>query len=242
MPSLLDRQLKTLKFDSYEAYLKSPRWLAFRSQYQQAGLPKRCIACSYPKYRLHHVTYRRLGAEELGDVVPLCDRCHRDVHRFHDKHKVPLLLVDHAIQAIFQINAEQCQRKLAQLPHFCKRRKIERDWKYVDQLRKEKKERKKKEKELVESPRDSCDFYKISRDLKNFTRCLDAGYQIVELAEMYNVSVGYVRGYMRKFAHLFEGSPQLEELLAGGKRKKKKDMKMVDATVADLWNVGRAEQ
>lgn len=32
---------------------------------------------------LHHRTYKNLGHERLMDLVPLCPKCHADVHRLH---------------------------------------------------------------------------------------------------------------------------------------------------------------
>ena len=67
----------------YLAYLASPEWAAFRQTYYRTHA-RACAACEAPTFvDLHHVTYERLGRESVGDVVPLCRRCHDDVHNAH---------------------------------------------------------------------------------------------------------------------------------------------------------------
>lgn len=73
-------QLAALGFDSYDDYLASDHWAQVRAQYAKSSRPKRCHACRSPRYQLHHRTYKRLGEEELDDLVPLCRGCHKAVH------------------------------------------------------------------------------------------------------------------------------------------------------------------
>lgn len=68
--------------DFYKAYLKSKRWQAKREQvFRHYG--KRCYACRMaPRIlHVHHLTYERLGREKIGDLIPLCVPCHREVTR-----------------------------------------------------------------------------------------------------------------------------------------------------------------
>jgi len=72
--------LKAAGFDSYEKYLESRHWKAFRKR-MYSKLPI-CSGCLNPQARiiLHHVEYGRLGWEQEGDVIPLCDPCHSLIH------------------------------------------------------------------------------------------------------------------------------------------------------------------
>jgi hypothetical protein len=74
--------LRQLGYLSYGAYLASDHWQGFRKQYRASGRPQYCIACGDPEYQLHHRTYTRLGCELLGDVIPLCRKCHVKVHEY----------------------------------------------------------------------------------------------------------------------------------------------------------------
>lgn len=73
----LNSGLKRLGYRSYEAYLHSAHWAATRRRFVR----KRCERCDGAgRLHLHHVTYRRLGAELAGDFCTLCPRCHAGVH------------------------------------------------------------------------------------------------------------------------------------------------------------------
>lgn len=206
----LDDKLKELGYANYGAYLKSPHWESFRKKWVESGMPQRCIACSFPHYQLHHVVYHRLTQEDLGDVVPLCDRCHRCVHRYHKKHKLPLVFIDQSLRAIFLWDKNKCDNAFAPLHYFKKRRYAENDKRQQKELKKDRKEWKKKD--SSNGLRDVHDYYKISRDLINFARYMEAGYSLPDLADIYKVPISYVKGYIKKFAHLFVGYPQLEEI------------------------------
>lgn len=73
-------RLEALGFDSYGAYLASPHWKGLRAKYRQSGRPQRCSVCRSHRFQLHHLTYERLGAELLDDLVPLCRWCHDKTH------------------------------------------------------------------------------------------------------------------------------------------------------------------
>jgi hypothetical protein len=221
----LDECLHLLGYKNYEEYLHSAHWKDFRQKWVESGLPKRCIACGFPHYNLHHLNYLRLGREELDDVVPLCDRCHMQVHKYHEKHNLPLSFVDVSLRAIFSWTTRQCDSALSPLPRF-RSRKARKEAEFQKRDQKEK-ERKRPDNDV----RASTDYYKISRDLVNFTRYIDEKYTIPQLAEIYGVSPSYVAGYLRKFSHLFVGAPQLKEW----QQRPKRVRKMVDITIAEAW-------
>jgi hypothetical protein len=78
--------LKSLGFDSYQQYLRSDHWKSVRERYRCSKKPKKCQCCGSEKYELHHTTYERLGREWLKDLMPLCRRHHRAVHKYLRRH------------------------------------------------------------------------------------------------------------------------------------------------------------
>lgn len=77
----------------YAAYIRSGRWQVRRrhwashEEYLRGGAPIRCAVCDRVwtlDDDLHHASYDRLGHETHGDLVPLCRRCHEDLHQALD--------------------------------------------------------------------------------------------------------------------------------------------------------------
>lgn len=67
-------------WDKYREYTKSKEWQARRElvKMRDGG---RCRMCgSKPAYNVHHLTYERVGKEKLGDLLLVCDACHKDEH------------------------------------------------------------------------------------------------------------------------------------------------------------------
>ena len=66
-------------------HLRSLYW----KNLKQRRLKKANDLCEYCKkarpLELHHITYKRLGAEKLGDVRVLCRSCHSLLHQNADK-------------------------------------------------------------------------------------------------------------------------------------------------------------
>lgn len=67
--------------EDYQDYLRSSHWHEYRKQqYRRAGYKcENCKATNEP-LQVHHLTYERLGCEEKGDTVVLCQGCHREAH------------------------------------------------------------------------------------------------------------------------------------------------------------------
>lgn len=67
--------------EQYEAYLKSVRWRALRDKVLKRDSWK-CTECR-SKYNLHahHLTYDRVGEEQLEDLKTLCRKCHSARHK-----------------------------------------------------------------------------------------------------------------------------------------------------------------
>ena len=67
---------------------KTPHWRALRLRaLEREGF--RCAVCRRGDRLLevHHLTYERLGAELLEDVVALCQRCHATEHAWARRGK-----------------------------------------------------------------------------------------------------------------------------------------------------------
>lgn len=70
------------KRNKYTSYMKSPAWAKKRRTYFKSKQPQGCQGCGTRKQlHLHHKTYERLGRERLTDLIPLCSKCHAEVHR-----------------------------------------------------------------------------------------------------------------------------------------------------------------
>jgi 5-methylcytosine-specific restriction endonuclease McrA len=72
----------------YREYIHSEMWQKVRRRFWASRLPKSCYVCGRedgPK-DLHHRTYKNLGNENLRDLVPLCRRCHDEVHALYDSN------------------------------------------------------------------------------------------------------------------------------------------------------------
>jgi hypothetical protein len=66
-------------WDRHAAYMKSPEWAQTRAN-ALAHWGERCAACGETNgLQVDHLTYSRLGREELTDLLVLCAPCHRAV-------------------------------------------------------------------------------------------------------------------------------------------------------------------
>jgi len=70
------------KYEQWKKYMKSSAWKNFKRRVYKArgNQCERCKTTQGVKH-VHHLTYERLGAEELTDVAILCEECHDWVHR-----------------------------------------------------------------------------------------------------------------------------------------------------------------
>ena len=61
---------------SYLRYLLTPEWRSLADQAKERD-HYRCVYCGSPdELEVHHKTYKRVGHEELDDLITLCHRCH----------------------------------------------------------------------------------------------------------------------------------------------------------------------
>ena len=64
-----------------QQYLASAEWKALRQQVLARDEHK-CKSCnSTNSLRIHHISYYNLGAENLEDLVTLCESCHNSLHK-----------------------------------------------------------------------------------------------------------------------------------------------------------------
>lgn len=75
----------------YADYLHGPEWAAKKQQRMEMD-GNRCQGCQAEESLLvHHVTYIRRGREEMDDLVTVCGRCHRLIHRIYKAGNGPSL-------------------------------------------------------------------------------------------------------------------------------------------------------
>lgn len=71
----------------YDIYMRSPGWRMKRRQILEID-GNCCRRCgSSERLEVHHLTYRRLGAELPEDLITLCHRCHMKGHKKKRQHK-----------------------------------------------------------------------------------------------------------------------------------------------------------
>jgi len=64
----------------YNEYLQSEDWSRKREKVL-ARDRRRCVTCGgIQNLHVHHLTYERLGHEQLADLVTVCDLCHDERH------------------------------------------------------------------------------------------------------------------------------------------------------------------
>lgn len=93
-------RLASLGFDTYEAYLRSDHWKAFKASYRSSGRSILCAVCNGKPIQLHHHSYERLGHELLTDITPLCREHHEAVHIWLKTRKASVRKTGQAITCL----------------------------------------------------------------------------------------------------------------------------------------------
>lgn len=83
-------RLKKLGYRDYATYLHSAAWMDTRRRYFGSDQPQDCICGATHELQLHHLTYERVGEEELADLTPLCPHCHVMIHELERRGEVGL--------------------------------------------------------------------------------------------------------------------------------------------------------
>ena len=92
-------------FGGYQKYIRSSKWFNKRKKYiKNFGFD--CYCCEKEARHLHHITYKRLGCENMKDLVPLCYNCHEQVHIIEMDKESKLKEAHIHYKQILQINNE----------------------------------------------------------------------------------------------------------------------------------------
>ena len=66
--------------EEYKEYLNSEHWKLVRKQ--KYSKKNRCCICGETSnLNIHHLTYKNIGSEDLGDLRVMCKRCHELAHK-----------------------------------------------------------------------------------------------------------------------------------------------------------------
>lgn len=81
-----------MRDQKYEDYISSPEW-AEKKQARMNLDGHECQGCRSDKdLRVHHVTYARFGGRErMSDLITVCERCHRLIHKIYKPMAGPRL-------------------------------------------------------------------------------------------------------------------------------------------------------
>lgn len=83
-------RLEQLGYRDYRDYLRSAHWHDLKRRYRESDRPQECICGEVERVQLHHLTYERIGHEELTDLTPLCARCHAMIHELERRGEIGL--------------------------------------------------------------------------------------------------------------------------------------------------------
>lgn len=85
--------INKLQTEFYKKYMRSKEWEQKRQQRLEIDNHK-CAMCDRPESKckdglqMHHISYRHLGNEDiLKEIVSLCPRCHRLIHKFYNRRQ-----------------------------------------------------------------------------------------------------------------------------------------------------------
>jgi len=89
----------------YKKYLNTNHWKDVKIRYRASKSIQVCYICGTDeKINLHHKSYKRIGAEKLNDLLPLCSKCHMLVHTKlkleHNNSKLNLWTMAHRIKRV----------------------------------------------------------------------------------------------------------------------------------------------
>jgi hypothetical protein len=101
-------RLQELGYRNYREYLRSPHWKAKRLEYAGSEQPQDCMCGETEGLQLHHLTYERIGAEEVTDLTPLCATCHAMVHTLEARGEIGLDFTGF-------VNEERAKRRKAEV-------------------------------------------------------------------------------------------------------------------------------
>lgn len=112
--------VRKLGYQSYRDYLRSPAWRALRIEHRNT-YGETCCLCEEKDKRthLHHLTYERVGNEQLTDLARLCGNCHRMIHTLERRGEISLNfdgLADLKRAARYAIDNQIREARMTNLP------------------------------------------------------------------------------------------------------------------------------
>jgi len=114
----------------YAEYLNSSSW-AQRRLVVLARDGHKCAGCgSAVELHVHHCTYERFGYEPLGDLITLCETCHKAVHRLHRERGGDLAMA--TAEALAVLRSAGCVSRQARMPRSRPRKARKRKAKPLD--------------------------------------------------------------------------------------------------------------
>jgi 5-methylcytosine-specific restriction endonuclease McrA len=70
--------------EEYHIYLQSWEWARLRQEVMERAFNE-CERCEkFSAVHVHHLTYKRVGHEELEDLQAVCEDCHKFLHKLSD--------------------------------------------------------------------------------------------------------------------------------------------------------------
>lgn len=63
----------------YDKYLRTRKWKEKRKEVLEL-YGRICMICGKKASQVHHLNYENVGKEDVGDLIPLCKRCHKLIH------------------------------------------------------------------------------------------------------------------------------------------------------------------
>lgn len=102
-------QLRLRGYASYDEYLASPAWAAFKEWYSKSKFPQYCLVCKSKEFELHHWRYEDIGQDDLHDVIPLCRDHHQQIHQHCEKHDIPLDRVQRQLIGCFRFDPRRAE-------------------------------------------------------------------------------------------------------------------------------------
>ena len=73
------------RYVKYEDYLKSENWENKKKEIRNGADGKKLRRCKVCKEwcftEVHHKYYKRLGRERRKDLIEVCRKCHKEIHR-----------------------------------------------------------------------------------------------------------------------------------------------------------------
>lgn len=92
---------------NYYKYLRSAWWKETRAHFLIEN--NQCYVCGKKKkLQVHHKTYKRVGKEQVEDLICLCKDCHEVVHKYARDNKKNSVTIENAADRLKEIMNTDC--------------------------------------------------------------------------------------------------------------------------------------